>query len=129
MIVGKALFSILYNDANVAGVVSSRIYPELAPSDAVAPYIVYSVVSNTPSDIKEDGGSVDISQIEIYSFHSSYKSSIDLAVNVRAALDRVNGTYGGVKIQSIKYNNEQMDVTPERDLWASIQDFQARVNL
>ncbi len=129
MTVGKALYGLLNDDAGITAVVSGRIYPEIAPADAVAPYIVYSIVSNTPSDIKEDGGSVDTAQIEVYNFGTTYSSTVDLGVLVRGVLDKVNGTYGGVNIQSIKYNNEQMDVTPERDLWASIQDYQARIKL
>jgi hypothetical protein len=129
MTVGKALYGLLNNDADITAVVLGKIYPEIAPADAVAPYIVYSIVSNTPSDIKEDGGSVDTAQIEVYNFGTTYSSTVDLGVLVRGVLDKVNGTYGGVNIQSIKYNNEQMDVTPERDLWASIQDYQARIKL
>lgn len=129
MIIGKALYSILNNDVTIQGAVGNKIFPELAPSDAIAPYIVYSVVSNTPSDIKEDGGSVDVAQIEVYIFHTSFKQAVDLAVDVRSVLDRKSGTHGGVKVQSIKYVNEQMDVNPERSLWASIQDYSARINL
>lgn len=129
MTIGKALYNILNNDAGINAVVLGKIFPEIAPANTAAPYIVYSVVSNAPSDIKEDGGSVDTAQIEVYSFETQYGKAVDLGVLVRGALDRVNGTFSGVKIQSIKYNNEQMDVTPERDLWASIQDYEARIKL
>jgi len=43
-----------------------------------------------------------------------------------AALDRKNGTYGGVKLQSIQYSNEQMDVNETRHIWVSIQDYSVR---
>ena len=129
MTVGKALYNILENNSDIHDVVLNKIFPEIAPANTHAPYIVYSVVSNAPSDIKEDGGSVDTAQIEVYSFETSYSKAVDLGVLVRGALDRVTGIHAGVKIQSIKYNNEQMDVTPERDLWASIQDYEARIKL
>ena len=129
MTVGRALYNMLNNDAGIHAVVLGKIFPEIAPANLAAPYIVYSVVSNAPSDIKEDGGSVDTAQIEVYCFETTYSKAIDLGVLVRGVLDRVNGTFSGVEIQSIKYNNEQMDVTPERDLWASIQDYEARIKL
>ena len=90
--------------------------------------MVYSVVSNSPTDTKEDNGNVDEASIEIYCFNTTYSTSIDLGVAVRAALERKNGTFGGVEIQSINYLNEQMDVNPERSIWVAIQDYKIRIN-
>jgi len=126
MTVGKAIYNILTNDATVSGIVGTNIFPEIAPPNIDVPYIVYSVLSNTPSDSKEDGGAVDVSNIEVYNFQSTYNNAIDLGVAVRAALDRKNGTYGGVKLQSIQYANEQMDVNETRHIWVSIQDYSVR---
>lgn len=126
MTVGKAIYNILTNDATVNGIVGTNIYPEIAPPNIDVPYIVYSVLSNSPSDSKEDGGAVDVSNIEVYNFQSTYNNAIDLGVAVRAALDRKNGTYGGVKLQSIQYANEQMDVNETRHIWVSIQDYSVR---
>ena len=126
MTVGKAIYNILTNDATVSGIVGTKIFPEIAPPNTDAPYIVYSVLSNTPSDSKEDGGAIDVSNIEVYNFQSTYTNAIDLGVAVRDALDRKNGVYGGVKLQSIQYANEQMDVNETRHIWVSIQDYSVR---
>ena len=127
MIVGKAIYNLLSNDAAVSAIVGTKIYPELAAADVKAPYIVYSVVSNSPSQRKEDGDGIDLANVEIYSFEDSYTDAVDLGVAVRDALDRVGGTYSGVKVQSISYTNEQMDVNEKRTLWAAIQDYQVRI--
>ena len=127
MKVGKALYNILTNDSDISAVVSTNIFPEIAPTGIDAPYIVYSVVSNQPSESKEDNGAVDTASVEVYSFHSSYNAAIDLGVLVRTALKRVNGTYNTIEIQSINYTNEQMDVNEKRDLWASIQDYEIKI--
>ena len=128
MIVGKAIYSILITDSDILGTVSTRIFPEIAAQGETQPYIVYSVVSNNPSDTKDDNGEIDEAQVEVYCFHNKYSDAIDLGVKVRAALERKNGTFGGVKIQSINYTNEQMDVNPERSIWVAIQDYTIRIN-
>ena len=128
MIVGKAIYNILSNVTAVTDIVSTKIYPEIAPQNESQPYIVYSVVSNSPTDTKEENGNVDEATIELYCFNTNYSTAIDLGVAVRAALERKNGTYGGVEIQSINYTNEQMDVNPERSIWVAIQDYTVRIN-
>jgi len=128
MIVGKAIYNILTNVTAVTDIVGTKIYPEIAPQNESQPYIVYSVVSNSPTDTKEENGNVDEASIEVYCFNTKYSTAIDLGVAVRAALERKNGTFGGVKIQSINYTNEQMDVNPERSIWVAIQDYTIRIN-
>jgi len=128
MIVGKAIYNILSNVTAVTDIVATKIYPEIAPQNESQPYIVYSVVSNSPTDTKEENGNVDEATIEVYCFNTNYSTAIDLGVAVRAALERKNGTYGGVQIQSINYTNEQMDVNPERSIWVAIQDYTVRIN-
>ena len=127
MIIGKAIYNILLNDATIYGIVGANIFPELAPPDIDVPYIVYSILSNSPSDVKEDGGSVDVAQIEVYSFEKTYDNAIDLGVAVRGALDRNSGTFNTVQVQSIQYANEQMDVNEARQIWAAIQDYSIRI--
>lgn len=105
----------------------NKIFPELAPPDIDAPYIVYSVVSNSPSDTKNANGDIDTASIEVYGFQDTYNKAVDLGVSIRAALDRKTGTYNTIEIQSTNYVNEQMDVNEARKLWAAIQDYSIRI--
>jgi len=105
----------------------NKIFPELAPPDIDAPYIVYSVVSNSPSETKNTNGDIDTANIEVYGFQDTYNKAVDLGVSVRAALDRKTGTYNTIEIQSTNYVNEQMDVNEARKLWAAIQDYSIRI--
>ena len=127
MIVGKAIYNILSNATLVTNLVGTKIFPEIAPPDINPPYIVYSVVSNQPTEIKENGNQLDTASVEIYSFETSYVKAVDLGVLVRTYLDRRRGDLGGVMIQSVEYTNEQMDVNEKRDMWASIQDYSIRI--
>lgn len=127
MKVGAAIYSLLVNDSAVSAVVGTRIYPELAEEGAAAPYVVYSVVSNTPSDTK-DGTPIDEAQLEIFSVGSTYAAANDLADKVRAALDRKSQiVVGTVTVQSIQYTNEVVEVSEKRDLYISVQDYTTRI--
>ena len=127
MKVGAAIYSLLVNDSAVSAIVGTRIYPELAEEGASAPYVVYSVVSNTPSDTK-DGTPIDEAQLEVFSVGSTYAAANDLADKVRAALDRKSKiVVGAVTVQSIQYTNEVVEVSEKRDLYISVQDYTTRI--
>jgi len=131
MKVGLAIRTLLVNDSDVNTIVSGRIYPEMAIEGADTPYIVYSVMSNTPSNTK-DGTPVDEANVEILSVARSYSEANDLADKVRDALDRVGTTVsvaeGSIVVNSIQYTNEITQVTEDRSLFASVQDYTIRIN-
>lgn len=123
----EANTSIVITGISVQEMTLTKIFPELAPPDVNAPYIVYSVVSNSPSETKNANGDIDTANIEVYGFQDTYNKAVDLGVSVRAALDRKTGTYNSIEIQSTNYVNEQMDVNEARKLWAAIQDYSIRI--
>jgi len=122
---GTSKFSV--KNISVQEYALNKIFPELAPPGVEVPYIVYSVVSNSPSDTKNANGDIDTASIEVYGFQDTYNKAVDLGVSVRAALDRKTGTYNTIEIQSTNYVNEQMDVNEARKLWAAIQDYSIRI--
>ena len=131
MKVGLAIYHLLLNDTPVNGVVSGRIYPELAKEGVAMPYIVYSVVSNSPSDTK-DGTPIDEAQCEIFSVAPTYQSANDLADKVRTALDRKGVTVtdaeaGNITVQSIQYTNEITEVSADRNTYIAVQDYTFRI--
>ena len=124
---GTGDFKVTLSNVSVEEMVLTKIFPELAPPDIDAPYVVYSVVSNSPSETKNTNGDIDTANIEVYGFQDTYNKAVDLGVSVRAALDRKTGTYNTIEIQSTNYVNEQMDVNEARKLWAAIQDYSIRI--
>ena len=131
MKVGLAIYNLLKNDATVNGQVGGRIYPELAKEGVTMPYIVYSVVSNSPSDTK-DGTPIDEAQCEIFSVGGTYQTCNDLADKVRAALDRkgvtvTDASAGNITVQSIHYTNEITEVSADRKTYIAVQDYTFRI--
>jgi propanediol dehydratase large subunit len=130
MKVGLAIRPLLTADSAVQAMISGRVYPEQAPEGAQAPFIVYSIVSNSPSDSK-NGTPIDEAQVEVFSINTTYANTNDLADKVRAALDRANITVniaeGSVVVDSIKYTNEVTEVNTEKKLYVAIQDYTIRI--
>ena len=130
MKVGLAIYDLLTNDATVSNLVSTRIYPERAPEGAAAPFIVYSVVSNQPSDSKT-GAPIDEAQVELFSVAKTYSDTNKLADVVRSALDRksveVSLALGSVTVDSIQYTNEVTEVDTDKNLYVAVQDYTIRI--
>lgn len=103
MNVGKAIYSILSNNAALAEYVGTRIYPEMAPEDATFPFLVYSILSTEPGDTKSGSSTIDVSQVETYAVSPNYSDCMDVSEAARAALDRNGGNFSDVAIQSIQY--------------------------
>jgi hypothetical protein len=130
MKVGLAIRQLLVDDTPVQTLVSSRIYPEIAAEGAVPPYLVYTILGNSPVDTKHNTP-IDEANIEVISVSRSYGEANDLADKVRAALDRANVSVavgeGTVVVQSIQYTNETTEVSTDRQYYAAVQDYTIRI--
>ena len=127
MTVGKAIYYLLTNSTDIAAIVSTRVFPEIAQQDALLPYVVYNVTNNEPSDTKAEPSELDTANVEVNCFSTSYTESIDLAVAVRAALDRVTGTYNSVNVQSIAYMNETLNFEEAQRAYLVSSDYDVRI--
>ena len=130
MKVGLAIHPLLTGDSAVQAMISGRVFPEQAPEGAQAPFFVYSIVSNSPSDSK-NGTPIDQAQVEVFSINTTYANTNELADKVRAALDRSNITVdvaeGEVVVDSIQYTNEVAEINTEKKLYIAIQDYTIRI--
>jgi len=128
MTVGKAIFFLLNSSSDLTAIVGTRIYPEVAQQDAPLPYVVYNISNNEPSDTKREPSKMDTANIEVNLFSTSYTQVIDMSAAVRAALDRVTGTYSGVNVQSISYMNEVIDFEEAQRAYNVSSDYDVRIS-
>ena len=128
MIAGKALYYLLTNDAPISGLVSTRVFPELADQEQAAPYIVYNIRSNDPSDVQGGPSALDTASVEVNCYAPTYAGAIELSDAVRTCLDRRSGTYSGVNVQSIQYITEVMDFDEPQRLYRVMADYEVRVD-
>lgn len=127
---GKAIYAILSTAVPVTGIVSTRIYPDMATQDATYPFVVYSITGILPSNTKDHASQMDEVTASVICYADSYNSVQDLSEKVRAALDgKTRGTYGGVSLQSIRITDQistQMNI--DKLVYIVDQTYQIRQN-
>ena len=90
----QALQVYLKADTNVAALVSTRVYPGLAPQNAALPYITYERIS-TQRMMTHDGQNGLIGpRIQIDCWASAYSGAKTLADKVRLAINGYKTAYG-----------------------------------
>mgnify|MGYP003440650673 FL=1 len=110
MIADRYIYAKLIADAGVAALVSTRIYPVIAPQDAVYPLITYSAVYTPADNSKNEDATHDSCAFTLRCWagdtptKSGYDMASDLDVAVRAALDYVDGSGAGVTAGGVTIN-------------------------
>ena len=105
MAIGKAIYSILAGNSDVAGVVGTKIFPQKRPLDTRGNSITYFVIDTTPNNTKNGVSTYDYIRCQITAFGRDYGAAQDLAAKIRTALDYVSGTYSGIVIDKIFFED------------------------
>jgi len=123
---GKAIYYLLANNAGVSAI-TTRIYPEYAPQDADAPFIVYRLTSVDPDDTHDGPAAIDEVRIEVICVSDSYDQAADMGSVARVALDRVYGTYNTVNVESIQFDDVAVSVRDQPRQYGQELTFIVRV--
>jgi len=128
MNVGQIIYGVLSAAAGVTALVSTRIYPDQAPQNAVFPYVCFQLLQAQPTDTKEGVSPLDKLLVQIDCYAQNYDSAQAIATAIRTALDRYAGTINGHVVDKIIYSG-QSSGSPIPDLsafWSS-QDYEIRL--
>lgn len=128
MTAGKAIYSILTSSTDVNAVAGIRIFPEIAPPDAAAPFIVYTIDSVEPEPTKDATSQLDEVRTTIYVVGDNYATVQDAAEAVRAAIDRARGTFNGVGLDSANYDSEEIAWDDNARQYVQEQRFTLRIS-
>lgn len=101
--VGKVIYDILSNDADVIAIVGTKIYPMRAGQKQDIPFLVLDTVSQEPTQSKTGASLLDIYRLQVSGFHYKYGILVDLMEKVRTALDQQSGTIGTTVVSDIVY--------------------------
>lgn len=132
--VGAAIYDILSNDAGVGALISTRIYPDIAPQNVAYPFAIYTIDQADPSDTKDGAAPIYLMSFSIQIYSESYDTTNAIANAIRSALGaKTAGTYGGLSIQSIRFAGQQStnletqyNVTAMRHIYIVEQMYNAR---
>jgi len=91
MSVEQAIVQLLKADTDVAALVGTKIYPQIAPQNKVYPYIVYHLVTEIPLRHLASASNLSYSRQQLDIFADTYAKAKDLAEKVFQALDGFRG--------------------------------------
>jgi hypothetical protein len=93
----SALYMHLTNDARVAALVSTRIYPLLIPADATMPAVAYQVIDDVPSYAHEGATGLSRARIQL-TMQGSYSQLVALRYALMGAVHAFSGD-GSLDVQ------------------------------
>jgi hypothetical protein len=129
----ESLYAHLINDTDVAALVSTRVYPGVAPDDATLPYITYGQTGaqHTHHHAGAAGERRVLKQIACWA--TSMSAAEDLAEKVRVSMHGKTGTFGSglftIDVDEILLMNDPHTFVPPRagddrpPAWGSMMEF------
>ena len=123
------LYSLLKNDATVAGLVGDKIYPYMADENISLPYIVYEETGNEPTNTKQGISDLDTISVNVESYAGSVLDLNTLRAAVRLKLERFKGIVGTKNIDTITFRGESNGYSLEDRIYLNIQQFTIRYKL
>ena len=124
---GIAAYVILTQNTDVTDIVGVNIFPEVAEQETATPFIVYQLQSVAPEDTHDGPSKLDEVRFEFLCYADSYALAADLGDKVRGALDRVSGTYNGVNVESVQFNDVDIDTIDAPRRFAQVLTFTFRI--
>jgi len=91
MSIESTLYDTLRNDASVAAIVSTRIFPNLAPQNAAVPYVTYQLISTVPHNLLKGAAPSERKVFQVNCISNTYLQAKSIA---EAAKTAINGTVG-----------------------------------
>ena len=127
MNIGKAIYGILSGTTAVSDIVGTKIFPEIAEQETAVPFVVYQVQSVQPEDTHDGPSKLDEVRVEVLCYDDAYNGAADLASAVRGALDRVRGTYNGVNVESVQFNDVDFEIEYDPRRYSQVLTFTFRI--
>jgi hypothetical protein len=92
----ESLYTYLSTDSGISALISTRVYPEVAPQSASAPFLVYQrITTQRIHTMSADQGFV-MATMQFTVWDNTITSARSVSEAVRAALQNHSGLTGGV---------------------------------
>jgi hypothetical protein len=102
----KVLRNALVTNTSVTAIVSTRIYPVLAPASAALPFITYRRAGVSRSQSLAGPIGLPTVNLEVEVYDTTYNGARELADVCRVALDGYGGTFDTVTVANTSLENE-----------------------
>lgn len=130
MIPGYAIKELLQHNTLITALCGNRIFPVVRPQNIEeAPAIVYQLISNEPTAIKNGPSPLDTLtyQFSMFAAESRYDDLVRLREAVRFTLERINTTAGGIQVQSVALSAQRDFFEEDARMHHFADDYRFRV--
>ena len=90
----------------VTSIVSTRIYPVIAPATAALPFVTWRRVAVTRAQSLSGPTGLPTVSLSLDIFAETYESARDIADECRKSLDGWGGTFDNVEVANVSLDNE-----------------------
>lgn len=106
--IGKAIVSLLRNDATITTLVGNRILPAPIEQGTEHPCIVYAI-NNRPVTNCDNGNSIVVNEITIGAYGGTVAAMEAICTNIKRVLNLYKGIVADVNVQGIFLTAESED--------------------
>ena len=106
MALSTAIYTILHNNATVAAVVGTRIYPGIVPENVALPCIVYEIDNIVPTLTNTTDLNLDDCTVTVTVMSTKHADTETYAGYIRTALYRYQGTVDSERVEDIEYQSQ-----------------------
>jgi hypothetical protein len=124
----KGIKALLSANAAINSTVGTKIYPVQAPSGTAIPYITYEVM-NTDVEHSKDKAEHITARIEVVGYTTTYADACTMHTNLKAALARQSYNSGGITIDKVFIQEEEIEYFESPDRYAVVMEVKAFVPL
>lgn len=117
MTIESAFYNYLSTKASVTAEVGSRIFPQIAPESALYPFLVYSVILDTPEHDMTGAVGLTFVNMQIDVWCETIAERVTIAEVLRNALDGFTGDMGteNLNIRSCFLSNRSNSQEPDSE--------------
>ncbi len=109
-------------DGGISALVSDRYYPGVLPQDPTYPAIVSQKVSDFDEGTLTGVANVVRARVQLTVWASSYVDARAVTDAIRSLVDGAYGTWSGVKIGSVRIENDQDAYSEEAEIYGRRMD-------
>jgi hypothetical protein len=101
-----AIRNVLVTNATVAGIVGTRVYPVVAPVEAVLPFVTWRRMSVQRQQSLSGPIGVPTVMLAVDLFATTYEGVREMSDAIRSALDGWGGTFENTIVSNVSLENE-----------------------
>ena len=120
------IYTALTDDTTIAGLVSDRVFADVADGSTATPYIVYQVISTGGETTHDGNRSLEFPLVQFSAWADSKSEAIALGSAINTLLD--GNTLPGDSAITFVFSDQQGRHDPETNLFGETLDYRGACN-